>query len=230
MIRSDSTRKSVSLIFTADSFADGGSFIIRTLKAAGVSGGFFFTGNFYRNPAFAGLIRQLKRDGHYLGPHSDKHLLYCDWNKRDSLLVDRIQFNSDLNANLNEMHRFGIGKDYPVCFIPPFEWYNQNISDWSAAAGYRIFNYTPGLLTPADYTTPQMPNYRSSEQLWKQLVNREKESPSGLNGYIILVHFGTDPARTDKFYRRLPQLIRFLQNKGYRFERIDALLRDANKF
>ena len=45
-----------------------------------VKASFFFTGRFYRNPAFKKIVRQLKQGGHYLGPHSNEHLLYCDWN------------------------------------------------------------------------------------------------------------------------------------------------------
>jgi len=37
-----------------------------------------------------------------LGPHSDQHLLYCDWDKRDSLLVTREDFRIDLQLNMAE--------------------------------------------------------------------------------------------------------------------------------
>lgn len=32
-----------------------------------------------------------------------------------------------------------------------------------------------------------------------------------------MVHFGTSPQRTDKFYKRLPQMIKTLKHKGYKF-------------
>jgi hypothetical protein len=41
---------------------------------------------------------------------------------------------------------------------------------------------------------------------------------------MLLMHIGTDPARSDKFYRHLPALIRELRRKGYGFVRIDELL------
>ena len=44
------------------------------------------------------------------------------------------------------------------------------------------------------------------------------QSPSGLNGFILLMHIGTDPKRTDKFYRKLPGLINYLRSKGYQFQ------------
>ena len=45
-----------------------------------------------------------------------------------------------------------------------------------------------------------------------------------MNGFILLIHIGTDPGRTDKFYYLLPELISELKGKGYRFVRIDELL------
>ena len=44
-----------------------------------------------------------------------------------------------------------------------------------------------------------MKNYKSSESIYKQVLSKEKEK--GLNGYIILIHLGTDDKRTDKFYK-----------------------------
>src|SRR5690348_4220582 len=84
--------RQLSLVFTGDEFADGGDFIASTLKQKNIKGSFFLTGNFYRN--FKPLVQHLQDDGHYLGSHSDKHLLYCDWEKRDSLLVTHQEFVS----------------------------------------------------------------------------------------------------------------------------------------
>jgi endoglucanase len=53
----------------------------------------------------------------------------------------------------------------------------------------------------------------------------EESQPEGLNGFILLLHIGTDPKRTDKFYNRLGDLIQALKGKGYSFVRIDGLLK-----
>ncbi|WP_231729715.1 polysaccharide deacetylase family protein [Pedobacter sp. Leaf176] len=87
------------MVFTGNEFADGGEVIRETLSNNDIKASFFFTGNFYRNPRFKSLINSLKKEGHYLGPHSDKHLLYCDWNKRDSLLITKSDFEQDLKSN-----------------------------------------------------------------------------------------------------------------------------------
>ena len=92
------------MVFTGDEFADGGNLIAQTLQEQKVKASFFLTGRFYANTAFKKTIQRLKKDGHYLGPHSDEHLLYCDWSKRDSLLVTKEDFTNDLLVNLDIMH------------------------------------------------------------------------------------------------------------------------------
>lgn len=189
-----------------------------------VKANFFLTGRFYENKKFKPLVEQLGRQGHFLGPHSYGHLLYCDWTRRDSLLLDQETFTNDLLQNLDVMASYKDIYKQPRFFMPPYEWYNQRVSDWAKELGIQIINYTPGTLSNADYTTPDMKNYRSSEVIWQSIMNKEKSSPSGLNGFILLVHIGTDPKRTDKFYYRIPNLLQQLKLKGYQFVKIDQLL------
>ena len=167
----------------------------------------------------------LFRSGHYLGAHSNEHLLYCDWQKRDSLLVTEQQFKSDLANNYAEMKNYGIAKSQAAYFLPPYEWYNDTIAAWTNEFGLQLINYTPGTGSTADYTTPGMKNYRSSEEIYRSIINYEKLNPGGLNGFILLLHIGTDPERTDKFYHKLPQLIKYLKTKGYQFQTVNQLLK-----
>lgn len=182
------------------------------------------TGRFYRNPAFKKTIQQLKTNGHYLGAHSNDHLLYCDWTKRDSLLVTEQQFKWDLKKNYDELKRFGVSKSNAHFFLPPYEWYNDSIAAWTKKMGLQLINYTPGTLSHADYTTSVDKNYRSSETIYQSILDYEQKHSSGLNGFILLMHIGADAKRTDKFYYHLPQLLQWLKGKGYRPVRIDALL------
>lgn len=215
--------KSVALVFTADEFGEGLSAITQTLQKEKVQGSFFFTGRFYRNPSFTKNIQELIKDRHYLGPHSDQHLLYADWNKRDSLLVSYSQFNDDLNRNLLSMEALGIQTSGLRYFIPPYEWWNDSIASWTNWRGMELVSFTPGTFTNADYTWPGMgKTYRSSDDLMQKISTLLKEDK--LNGSILLIHAGTDPRRTDKFYHRLGELIRLLKQKGYAISRIDELL------
>ena len=190
------------------------------MKAKRVNASFFLTGNFYRNPDFERVIRRLKSDDHYLGAHSDKHLLYCSWTNRDSLLVSKEEFSNDLLANYAAMERFGIKRKDARYFMPPYEWYNDSISKWTSQLGIQLINFSPGTRSTADYTTPDLKNYRSSEEIMQSI----KAKADDLNGFILLLHIGTDPSRTDKFYRRLDELIEFLRSRKYEMVRVDELL------
>jgi peptidoglycan/xylan/chitin deacetylase (PgdA/CDA1 family) len=203
-------------VFTAHDFNDGGKTIEKTLRKNRAQASFFFTGDFYANPENQELINGLKADGHYLGAHSDKHLLYADWVKRDSLLLSRVKFEADLKANYQKMADLGIDSKKANYFLPPYEWYNSAITDWSRQLGLQMINFTPGTGTNADYTTPDMKNYRSSEEILKKLKHFGKNSPTGLNGCIILIHLGSDAARTDKLYNRLDEVISFCKKEGYK--------------
>jgi peptidoglycan/xylan/chitin deacetylase (PgdA/CDA1 family) len=224
IVRGDASVRRLALIFTGGDFGEGGEAIRRALRGRGIKAGFFFTGDFYRAPAFAGLIRGLVADGHYLGPHSDRHLLYCPWDDRDRTLVTREEFQADLEANFREMARFGIAREKGHLFIPPYEWYNRTIAAWARKMRLTLFNFTPGTSSNADYTTPDMPEYLPSQAIFDRILAYEKSDPHGLNGFILLVHIGTDPARSDKLYSRLGDLIDALSKRGYEFVRIDKLL------
>jgi peptidoglycan/xylan/chitin deacetylase (PgdA/CDA1 family) len=225
IIRGDSTKKNIALVFTGDEFAEGGNFIANTLAEQKIKASFFLTGKFYRNTAFRKIIEKLKQNGNYLGAHSNEHLLYCDWQKRDSLLVSKQQFNTDLMKNYAEMSGFGIQKNKSNYFLPPYEWYNDSIAAWTKELGLELICYTPGTLSHADYTTANDKNYRSSETIYNSIVDYEKAKASGLNGFILLMHIGAGPGRTDKFYSRLPELIKYLKLKGYQFQTVDHLLK-----
>ncbi len=212
-------------MFTGHEFAEGGDFILAALEKEDVRASFFFTGDFYRNKAFAGLIRKLDQKAHYLGAHSDKHLLYCDWNKRDSLLVTRNQFRFDLADNYTAMARLGLKVQKSAYFLPPYEWYNDRITTWTKELRLQLISYTPGTRSHADYTTRSDKNYLGSEKILQSIYGYEQKSLSGLNGFILLLHIGAGPRREDKFYHRLPELLRYLKTKGYQFQRVDDLLK-----
>jgi peptidoglycan/xylan/chitin deacetylase (PgdA/CDA1 family) len=224
IIRGDSTKKEIALVFTGGDYSDGGWSVRSVLKQKNIPAGFFFTGDFYRNKENKALVKQLIDDGHYLGPHSDKHLLYCSWENRDSLLVTREEFVRDMLDNYNELQRFGIAKSNARFYIPPYEWYNDTISQWSDEMGLTLVNMTPGTISHTDYTIPSMYNYRDSKTIYQSILDYEQSNPNGLNGFFLLIHIGTHPERTDKFYQYLQPLLENLIERGYHFRRIDEML------
>lgn len=212
--RTDSSKKQLTLVFTAADKADGADAIIKTLKKHGIQGGFFFTGEFFE--LYPEVVKRLLDEKHYVGSHSYGHLLYMPWGNRDSLLVTRQEFEADMVKSYEALRKAGIEyKDAPV-FIPPYEYYNKEISAWTKGMGLQVINYTPGTMTNADYTTPDMKNYRSSKFIYDKIMEVEKRE--GLNGHLMLIHFGTDDRRTDKFYNGyLDKMIKTLKRKGYDF-------------
>lgn len=224
IIRGDISKKQVSLVLTGHEYAEGGWEILETLERNGVKASFFFTGNFYRNHEFELLIKAIKNKGHYLGAHSDKHLLYCSWEERSQLLIDRYTFSKDLLDNYSEMKRFGLEQENAPYFLPPYGWYNENITEWTRKLGFQLINFTLGPKTNADYTVPEMENYRSSEEIMQTIWQSELKDPNGLNGFIIHLHVGVGEKRSDKFYKLLPDLIKGLQKSGYEIVGLDELL------
>lgn len=220
IIRSDTTRKEIYLVFTGQEYADGYPVISAALSKHNIKASFFFTGDFYRNPEFGTLIRELKAGGNYLGAHSDKHLLYCSWEKRDSLLITHDEFMSDVRNNYGAMEKFEIYKADAAYYLPPYEWYNDTISVWTARSGLQLVNHTPGTGVNQDWTIPLESGgayYYSGDSLYNKVLNHEKKH--GLSGHHLLMHIGTDERRIDKFYTMLDKMITELKNRGYSFKR-----------
>lgn len=222
LVRGNPKEKKIALLFSAHDRAEGAMFIADSLKAHNIRASFFFTGEFYSNPKFKPLIKRLIGDGHYLGAHSDRHLLYNEWDSERTLRVSEETFKSDLQANYDAMAEWGISKSDASYFLPPYEWYDKNIALWTFHEDLKLINFTPGTLTQADYTTPDMENYRSNEEIYHSLMSLEAENT--LNGFMILIHPGTEDKRTEKFYSELPRLLETLKNKGYTFVGVDEML------
>jgi peptidoglycan/xylan/chitin deacetylase (PgdA/CDA1 family) len=226
IIRGPTSARRLALVFTGHSYAEGGETILNELARHKAKGSFFFTGDFLTNASFRPLIKRIVAEGHYLGPHSDKHLLYCPWEGPKQTLVTRAEFESDLEANLRKIEGFGVKRSQVRYFLPPYEHYNQEIADWSKAMGLTLVNLTRGTRSSADYTGEADKNFVPSQVIYESIVRKEQEDPHGLNGFILLMHVGSGPGRSDKFPRRFGELLDYLAAKGYRFVRIDELLSD----
>jgi endoglucanase len=213
-------KKVIYLVFSADDLKEGMNHILYVLKKKNIRASFFLTGNYLRNSDNKPVIKNMVADKHFIGPHSDKHLLYNAWEKRDSLLVSKNLFMADLKANYTVLMKLGVDISSTRYFLPPYEWYNSTISGWTEDMGSQLINFTPGTGTNADYTTPEMANYKSSQVLIDRLKEFEETDPDGLKGAIVLIHPGTEPSRTDKFYNRLEELIDYFESKGYKFNKL----------
>jgi peptidoglycan/xylan/chitin deacetylase (PgdA/CDA1 family) len=224
VIRGPRDAKQIALEFTGHEFAEGADEILRQLASHKARASFFLTGDFLRNPAFGPLVRRIVAQGHYLGPHSDRHLLYCAWEHGRKTLVSREEFRRDLEGNLRELDKFGIRRSEVRYWVPAYEWYNRDIVRWSSEMGLRLVNFTPGTRSNADYTGEADRGFVSSDEIFRSILAREREDPDGLNGFLLLLHLGAGEGRKDKMHDRLGNLLDVLGSKGYRFVRIDELL------
>ena len=210
IVRSDTLKNTIYLCFTGHDYAEGFEYVVNVLNKQKVKGSFFFTGDFVRN--YEGLVKDISKKEHYVGAHSDKHLLYCDWAKRDSLLHSENRIKEDILQNLQALKKLDI---YPEYFMPPYEWYNKKVVEIASKLKQTTVNFSNGTRSNADYTTPDMPNYISSKDILESIYNYE--SLNGMNGFHVLIHPGTSQKRKDKFYLKLDELISKLKKEGYQF-------------
>jgi len=103
-----------------------------------------------------------------------------------------------------------------LVYLPPYEWYNDSIARWTNQWGLKLVNNSSGTITNQDWTFPDKGKpYFSSDSLMNNFLSYEINN--GMKGYIMLIHPGTDPRRTDKFYLRLDSVLNYLETRNYNF-------------
>jgi peptidoglycan/xylan/chitin deacetylase (PgdA/CDA1 family) len=225
IIRGPKAEKEIALIFTGHEFAEGGSTILSELARHNAKASFFLTGNFLTNNRFNALIQRMVSEGHYLGPHSDKHLLYCPWEGPKRTLVTHEEFHRDFGENLRKLHLFYYRDLACRYFLPPYEHYNLQIADWAGETDYQLINYTPGTRSNADYTGEAEQNFVSSKSIFDSIMAKEQQDPHGLNGFFLLLHVGSGPGRADKFHLRyFGELLDYLVARNYKMVAMDEML------
>jgi peptidoglycan/xylan/chitin deacetylase (PgdA/CDA1 family) len=222
--RGDAATNCLLLAFTGDELGESTGPILDALKRRGIKAAFFVTGNFLRQPPLRALMKRAIAEGHYVGPHSDSHPLYASWQNRDKSLVTEAFFTKDLQKNLDDLREVGaLRKGEPIYFIPPYEHYNRDQVQWSRELGVTLINFTPGSGSNRDYAREGDARFVSSWKIFDDILAYERKDPHGLNGFLLLMHLGS--GRKDPFHPLLGPLCDELQKRGYRFERIDGLLK-----
>lgn len=219
MVGHNTDRPVVYLIFSADSMFEGAPKALDALDERGIKANFFFTGNFLERPENESIVRRVIDSHHYVGGHSNRHILLADWAKGRPILVPEDSMLADIRANLKTLATFGIEADSCRWFLPPFEWIGPGQAKvLTDSLGLRIINPSPGIQTYRDYTTPDMAEYASSDSIINQLFDFERRN--SLNGSFVIIHLGTQDMRTDKFYDHMPMVLDSLSSLGYSFERL----------
>jgi peptidoglycan/xylan/chitin deacetylase (PgdA/CDA1 family) len=224
IVRGPRNAARLALVFTGGDYGEGTSTILDELAARHVRASFFLTGGFLNQPAHATDIRRMIAEGHYVGPHSDAHLLYCSWEDRRRTLVSEARFRSDLERNIDRLARFGLTRGQITFFLPPFEWYNPQVAAWTRRAGLVLVNYTPGTRSNSDYLPDRDPRFIPSDRIYQGILDQESRAPDGLRGFLLLLHLGAGPGRLDKMHRFVGPLLDDFGRLGYSCVRIDELL------
>jgi peptidoglycan/xylan/chitin deacetylase (PgdA/CDA1 family) len=225
VVRGDPSKKQNALVFTGGDYGEGTAPILEVLRRVHTSAGFFVTGAYLSRPEQRELRRRAVREGHYVGPHSDTHPLYCSWGDREHTLISEQEFRQDLQRNIAGLRKLGALQSNPVYFIPPYEWFNHDQVRWARELGLVLFNYSPGSGSNRDYLPESDGRFVSSQQIYDDILAYEKKDPAGLNGFILLLHLGAD--RKDKMFNLLEPLLTDLCRRGYELVRIDRMLAGA---
>ena len=225
IIRGPVSSRRLALVFTAHEFAEGGPTILDQLAARRLRASFFLTGEFLRNAAFAPLVHRMVAGRHYVGPHSDKHLLYCEWAPPSHpTRITRAEFVRDVEDNLAELTRFAVDRRELSVWVPAYEHYNDEIAAWSRDLGLQVASFSYGTRANADYTGEADANFVASDRILESIREKARE-PAGLNGFILLMHLGAGPGRRDKLHDRLGALLDWLLAEGYQPVGLDELLK-----
>lgn len=220
--RASPAHRELALIFTADEYVDGAETILETLAERDVRAAFFLTGKSLDAPNMRDWVRRAVEAGHYVGPHSDGHLLYAAWDNRERSLISQPRFQADLHRNLAELSELGALKTRPIYFVPPFEWHNAEHATWAKELGCQMVNFTPGSGSHRDFAPEGHAAFASSQEIIQGILQHEQSSAAGLNGQLLLLHLGSE--RKDKVYTKLSELIDELVGRKYSIVRIDELL------
>lgn len=221
--RVNPAENNVYLVFTAHySENDHGYFenfdgvvpVLNTLKEKGVKASFFPTGVCFAQPQYEEAIRRIIGEGHYLSSHSYAHLVLCE---NGETLVSADSLARDFALMEAQLARFGLDKKQYYWMIPPYENCNTESRENIEALGYKLLNPSEGPLFGFDWTTPDMPSYKTIDQMLAQLW--EMEERDGLNGLILLVHAMNYPDKqeVERPYNHLGSIIDTLRARGYGF-------------
>ena len=222
-VRGDASKKQLALIFTGGDFGEGTGHVLDSLAANNIKASFFFTGDYLRNAEHQDFLKRIVKEGHYLGPHSDAHALYCPWEDRSKTLVSEEYFKTDLKKNIDDLKRYGALKRPMVYFIPPYEWYNADQTRWARELNVLLFNFSPGSGSNRDWAPEEHKSFVPSRKIIDDILAYEKKDPHWLNGFLLLLHVGSQ--RKDKAFLLLDPLLKELKARGYAFVRVDELLR-----
>lgn len=227
--------KEVCLTFDGGASAKATTEILSILEKKSIRCTIFLTGKFMQR--YPELVKRMVADGHEIGNHtySHHHLTTYRFNERHNTLkkVNRLYLQKELKAT-QEIFRQLTGKDITPYWRAPYGEHNAEIRNWAKEIGYTHISWTRDYkrnqsLDALDWVTDRNSElYLTSEQIKDRIVNFGEDDEDGLNGCIILMHLGSERPY-DNAYKKLPELIDELRDKGYEFSTVSEILDDEVK-
>ena len=215
-------RKALAFTFDAGWVKEGAPEILDILRRNQIRCTIFLTGEFMRR--YPDIVRELTDDGHETGNHSLTHphltLLEVDGSSRNREYVNRDFLYGQL-LTADSMYTAISGRSMARLWRAPFGELNKDILLWAAEAGYKHIGWSARCDTWDWVTDSASALYRTNREILEHLL--EEEEKSGLNGKIILMHFGTE-RKKDKPYQILNELFEELRRRNYSFVTVTELM------
>jgi peptidoglycan-N-acetylmuramic acid deacetylase len=169
--------------------------ILDTLKAENVPGAFFILENLVnRNPD---LVTRMAEEGHLVCNHTARH--------RDMTTFGEDAFKEEL-GRMEAAYRNLTGRELDRYYRPPEGKFTAENLDWAKEMGYSTVLWS---FAYADWDNDRQPDPRAS---------LEKILSGTHNGMVLLLH-PTSATNAEI----LPELIRCLKERGYRFGSLDEM-------
>lgn len=224
--------RAVALTFDAGSTDNAAEPILRILDEFGLKATMFLTGQFIKK--YPETTRKIADMGHEIGNHTWNHPHLTSYatdgaqSTLTSVTRETIQHQLQETASLFQQIT---GRRMTPYWRAPYGEHNRQIRLWAAELGYRHIGWTNGhnwleSLDTMDWVadTASQAYHNSEEVLLKVVSLADRDDGFGAAGGIILMHLGSE-RDADHVYYILPNLIRALQARHYKFVTISELIR-----
>jgi peptidoglycan/xylan/chitin deacetylase (PgdA/CDA1 family) len=222
-------KKEVAFTFDGGSIANAATDILNSLKAKGVKGTFFLTGEFIQK--YPDLVRRIVAEGHDVGNHTWSHPHLTSF-ERDGMQVTLPNVTAEtLRMELSKtaaLFRKVTGRDMLPIWRAPYGEVNSEMMRWAAEAGHRHIGWTTGRgweenMDTLDWVADRQSKvYRSADEIAGKILASAKKGPQGINGAVILMHLGTE-RKEDFPHQKLPHILDGLMQDGYRLVKVSDM-------
>lgn len=217
--RGDPSRLEIALTFDAGSGANYSSEIDSILSAENIRCTMFLTGDFISR--YPDAVKSLVQSGHEIANHTFHHLQLSDAESLKACPGISKDFLVNDLKQANEVFHSVTGNHFAPFWRAPYGARNQEILSWTHESNLTHVYWT---YDTADWRTdPADPLSRSGPLIIKELLSLAEEAPSGLNGYIILMHLGAKRLE-EPLYPVLQGFIRKLKLLGYSFVTVSEMI------